>query len=208
MSSYISEFNLPKFAEYYLTSYGGDYGNAGTYADPPPACLGLLFPDLDSLPDEEGEFYHTRRGINEYLLTDQAYEGEKLLNYGGTSSWLGPYESFFDGCWGENQFFHGYGVDAFGNSYDSGFEKVEDPYLVQEHHGGYDSHDNGMLQTGYDYNPWSWVEEDRHDYGAARAETTYSYNWDEMKLCESIFGHWPCLLKDNPETYGEQQGPA
>ena len=96
---------------------------------------------------------------------------------------------------------HGFGVDTFNNADGSRWEKAEEAYLGEEHRGYYCSY------NASDFSSWSGDEygsndiclEDDTDGG----NTSYSFIWDEMKLCESIFGVWPCLLKQNQESYVE-----
>ncbi|PSS23734.1 MORN repeat-containing protein [Actinidia chinensis var. chinensis] len=199
MASYISELDFPNFVQYYLTLYSRDYDMAGTYGEP--------------LPFSQEEFGF----LNEHAPTKmEAYEWNPLP-CDGTRNWLGEYESYFDGYWEEDQFPHGFGVDTFNALYGGGWEKADEAYLGEEHHGGCggwekaeEAYFGEEHRSGYDsYNAsdlstWSRDEfgsdEDFLDDNTDGVDTSYSFNWDEMKLCESIFGGWPCLLKHSQES--------
>ncbi|KAI8560409.1 hypothetical protein RHMOL_Rhmol04G0253200 [Rhododendron molle] len=103
--------------------------------------------------------------------------------------------------WGEDQFPHGAGFTTSEPLYGSGFmDKAEEAYLGEVHHGSSNySRDNDVeMQPGFDYISWFGdeygSEEDFHDHG------NIGIGWDEKKLCESIFGYWPCLLEQNLES--------
>uniref|UniRef100_A0A5B7BDR3 Uncharacterized protein n=1 Tax=Davidia involucrata TaxID=16924 RepID=A0A5B7BDR3_DAVIN len=172
------ELNTPEFIEY-LTSYGGGYGIAGTYEEPLLSRQDGFFHDSVSSIYKEEEADSTSRPWNE----------NGLSVYDGSGNWLGMFESYFGGCWGEDLFYRCYGTLDTGHG--SGLENAEG----EEQYGSYYSYDDDMeMQPAYDNNPWSgYVSEfeDSYDYGTEESMPAYS---DEMRLCESIFGHWPSLL--------------
>lgn len=178
MASNTSEFCYPNFVHYYLTLYTGDYEMTGTYGEP-----------LPSSPDG-GDIYQTRPH-DEYM------------------PWLGI-GTYLDRYWGEDQFSHGAGFDNLNHPYGSELVEGEEAYLGEEHHScnNYSSDDDVEMQPGCDYISWSGDEygreEDFHDYGNSDGvDTGYSYCWDERKLCESIFGYWPCLADQNQELHAK-----
>ncbi|KAL6998270.1 hypothetical protein U1Q18_008396 [Sarracenia purpurea var. burkii] len=165
MASYTSDFTFPNFIEYYLT-LNTDYDGPGTYGEP-----------IQSSQEEFGSFFPSPIS---------------LPNVG---------EAYFDGFWEEDPFSYGLGFDPFNEANDSGTEKAEaqvaEPW--EEQYGGYYSYGNGMeMQPANDYNTWSGdedgneEEEEVHDDGTDNAYNS-SYNWDEMELCERIFGGWEIL---------------
>ncbi|KAE9455649.1 hypothetical protein C3L33_12449, partial [Rhododendron williamsianum] len=108
--------------------------------------------------------------------------------------------------WREDRFPHGAGFDTSEPLYGSGFmDKAEEAYLGEVHHGNSNySYDNDVeMQPGFDYISWFGdeygSEEDFRDHG------DIGVGWDEKKLCESIFGYWPCLLEQNLESYVEER---
>lgn len=122
----------------------------------------------------------------------------------GWENWKGEYDSCFDCCWGDNFFFNEDDKDK-DNTYCICLEKLQDSPQSEEEcnssisYSGYaDNH------ADYDYNPWSgygfWSrdgeEEDPYNYCRQDLEPTYKSRPDEIGLCESIFGYWPCLLRN------------
>ena len=151
----------------------------------------------ETLPFSQEEFGFFRVG-NELAPTKLEACEWNLLPYDGTGNWLGVYESYFDGYWEKDRLSHGFGVDTFNNADGSGWEKAEEAYLSEEHHGHYCSYNasdfssSSVDEYGSDDN---FLDDDTDG-----VNTSYSFNWDEMKLCESIFGGWPCLLKHSQES--------
>lgn len=63
--------------------------------------------------------------------------------------------------------------------------------------------------SGYGYEDGNERHEDygfRNGYDKRVVETTCDYGIDALDLCESLFGHWPCLYKNNGRHYdGDQE---
>ncbi|XP_060206191.1 uncharacterized protein LOC132633702 [Lycium barbarum] len=83
--------------------------------------------------------------------------------------------------------------------YVNGPEKSDDLFageVIQ-----YDSHYADDSQAIYLGNQWLWQldagnKDDDYNYHVMEdSEAASADSWDEMRLVESIFGHWPSLLK-------------
>lgn len=188
MASYTSQFSYPD-SVHYLTLDIGDYEMTDTYGEPLSSSqegFGFLYPGPASYPTG-GDVYQTSGPRNEY------------------TTWP-CIESYFNSYWGEDRFPHGAGFNTSEPPYGSGFmDKAEEAYLGEVHHGNSNySYDNDVeMQPGFAYISWFrdeyGSEEDFHDHG------NIGVGWDEKKLCESIFGYWPCLLEQNLESYVEER---
>ncbi|KAI8560410.1 hypothetical protein RHMOL_Rhmol04G0253200 [Rhododendron molle] len=128
-------------------------------------------------------------------------EAQLLVNYFAGKEAIHLRPQLLIRYWGEDQFPHGAGFTTSEPLYGSGFmDKAEEAYLGEVHHGSSNySRDNDVeMQPGFDYISWFGdeygSEEDFHDHG------NIGIGWDEKKLCESIFGYWPCLLEQNLES--------
>ncbi|CAK9164739.1 unnamed protein product [Ilex paraguariensis] len=195
-----SEPDFAEYASYYLAWYDSSYGGGSPYGEPLPS-------PPEGLADMDREVDFTGRLWNDNRLTEQAYE-EIEQPYNISDNWL---ESYFDGGWGEDMFSCGYG--AFDNEhgpYGSALENAEDPYQGEEQFDGYYSYDDDTeMQTSYDYNPWFGyclefgygVDEDYCGNDVKELEVAQNFGFDEMRLCERIFGHWPSLSSRDLESY-------
>ncbi|GLT79277.1 hypothetical protein SLA2020_507700 [Shorea laevis] len=144
--------------------------------------------------------------FNDLWEEKAAFEEEQLLP-GGWRNWRWEYDSIFSGLSGNGVVPNGdNGVVPNGdarneNGHDGNAVKSEDSYHVDENYEGFSSCcDDAYYQGDADYNPWSGnayrEEEDSITYGEEAYKSWYRYGMDEVGFCDSIFGYFPCLLKD------------
>lgn len=219
-----SELIEPKFIEYksyHHTQYGISYTNLGPYGEPIPPHQDGLSHDSTSLEYGDEGFCLLGKHWDENELNNQVYEMFQLPYgeyesyfayenlqppYGGSNgvgggsgsgNWVGEYETYFVGGWGEDMFSGGYDEECGPHEID----KVEGDLCWGEGGDSYCSYDGGtkMEYSCYDDSYWFgfWEDEGFHGYNDGRQEDEASVyglkGLDEMRLCESIFGHWPCL---------------
>lgn len=178
-SSVHSEPECGSFESYYLTWYDGSYGDG----EPLPFNQDRLYEDNSFWANEEQEHNHFSRST--------LYGNDLFLSYnGGMNNWLVEFESYFAGGWGD---------DAV-PSYVNGPEKSDDLFAgeVIQHGSHYADDSQGLWQLDDGYKDEDYKYHMRQVSEAARANS-----WDEMRLVESIFGHWPSLLKLDLEDQTE-----
>ncbi|KAK9289689.1 hypothetical protein L1049_007847 [Liquidambar formosana] len=212
-----SYYNEYIFRDYDPALYDACDGIAGTYEGLLPS-LGAIFyprptldpnsPPQEELPHEKEEADFTNRGQNENGLTEGTHGGEQL-HYTGWENWPSEYDFCSGGCWGEDFVSHGHGTCD--NRYGSGLEKTDYFYQTEEQLDSFYSYYEGMdEQAGCDHNTWSGLgyeygyEEDSWDYGRQEPKPTYGYSQDALGLCESVFGYWPCLFREDQKSYGDE----
>lgn len=116
------------------------------------------------------------------------YGNELLLPYNdGMNNWLAEFESLFAGGWGDDN------VPSCGNFP----EKSDDLFTgeIIQHGSHYADDSQGLWQLVAGYKDEDCKYHVRQVSEAARADS-----WDEMRIVENIFGHWPSLLKLDLET--------
>ncbi|KAI8525249.1 hypothetical protein RHMOL_Rhmol13G0215600 [Rhododendron molle] len=66
--------------------------------------------------------------------------------------------------------------------------------------------DNYYPWSGYGYGCGNEDYGSRNGYDRKVVPTTYDYGIDALDLCESLFGYWPCLYKNNGRNgHGDQE---
>ncbi|KAL2481478.1 Uncharacterized protein Adt_34444 [Abeliophyllum distichum] len=169
----------PEFGDYnsyYLTWYDSSYGDVGPYGQ-----------QLSS--SHEGPYDDYNTSINEEA--DDRME----LSYSGGRNMLGGYESYFGGCWGEeDDVYSDKGYEAYGSNLD----KEDNHYQGEEKLGSYYT-SNDDMQLGYGDDQWSSYGgfsfracgmEDFHNHDYQKLPCNNS--WDdsnEIILYERIFGY-------------------
>ncbi|KAK3006716.1 LOW QUALITY PROTEIN: hypothetical protein RJ639_017813 [Escallonia herrerae] len=179
---------LDKFNHAIRSNIADGSDNLGPCGEPISPQQESFYYEFDASEYGKGEANFSGRPWYEYGLTEEAYQGG--------SSWLADYESYLVGCWGE---------DMFSPSYD--LKKADDSYQNEEQGDCYYSYiDDLGIQPTYDHRPWfsrgfsfgfgyGVDEEDDYGHGMQELESSYGHSFDEMKLCEKIFGPWPCLFR-------------
>ncbi|KAK2984007.1 hypothetical protein RJ640_024221 [Escallonia rubra] len=162
---------------YNLTWYSGS-DNLGPYGEPISPQQESFYYEFNASEYGKGEADFSGRPWYEYGLKEEAYRG---------NSWLGDYESYLVGCWGE---------DMFSPSYD--LKKADDSYQNEEQGDCYYSYlDDLGMQPAYDHHPWfsrgfsfgfGYGVDEEDGCGMQELESSYGHSFDEMKLCEKIFG--------------------
>ncbi|GLT92465.1 hypothetical protein SLE2022_103000 [Rubroshorea leprosula] len=160
-----------------------------------------LFPDNYDLAYAD----EPRSEFNDLCEEKAAFEEEQLLP-GGWRNWRWEFDSIFSGLSGDGVVPNGdNGVVPNGdakneNGHDGNAVKSDDSYHVDENYEGFSSCcDDAYYQGDADYNPWSgngYREENSYSYGEEEYKSWYRYGMDEVGFCDSIFGYFPCLLKD------------
>ncbi|KAF5190469.1 hypothetical protein FRX31_019934 [Thalictrum thalictroides] len=180
-------FNEPDFPEFDSTPYGGGYDISATYGKPlPPSniiCYPRSIPNQNSSPPPH-DFYQ------EQNLTDY-----KTKPQNGSTP---PFNHSDPG---------------FNTPIASNLGEESPHYRDDYSPNGYDYNDTPIAsnaveeipQLGYDYS-----HPNGYNYG--REENGY-YNYerqvpvppsDYIEPCASLFGYWPCLLKDYQKNYVQQ----
>ncbi|KAJ8538338.1 hypothetical protein K7X08_014878 [Anisodus acutangulus] len=169
--------DLGPFESYYLNWYDGSYGDGGPYGEPLPSNQDKLYEDNSFWANEEEEDNHFSRNT--------LYRNELLLPYnGGMNNWLVEFESYF-------------AVPSYVN----GSEKSDDQFEGEViKHGSHYADHSQAVSIG---NQWLWqldagYKDADYNYHVRQvSEAARADSWDEMRLVESIFGHWPSLLKQD-----------
>lgn len=192
-----------ELADYRRALFGGSPRIAGNYEDlyhcpvfdpNVPFQEGIL--DLMSSLYGTQEVDFSSRPWEENGLTEEVYEEEQLA-YDGNWNW----PSCFSDCQGEN--FFSLEEDTQDIVCGSSSWKMEDFSHGEELHDSYFSyHEDGENWSVCDYYPWNAYkgEEEFHDFCRQEPRIPYDYNLDEMRLCEGIFGYWPCLFREKPKN--------
>ena len=174
----------------------GNHGIAGNYEDP------YRCPVFDpSVPFQEGilGLMPSLYGKEEEDFASRPWEDYEEEELAYNDNWHWP--NCFGECQGENV------LSLWDDTQDIGcgssLGKMEDFPHGEEQHGSYFSyHEDTENRSVYDYYPWGAYEgeEEFHDFGRQEQTIPYVYSLDaEMRLCESIFGYWPCLFREKPK---------
>lgn len=186
-----------ELADYRHALFGGSPSIAGNYEDL-HRC-----PVFDpSVPVQEGilGLMSSLYGIEEEDFASRPWEDYEEEELAYNDNWNWP--NCFGECRGENFFSPWDDTQDIGCG--SGLVKMEDFSRGEERHDSYFSyHEDGENRSVCDYYPWVVYEgeEEFHDFCRQEQTITYGYNLDyEMRLCESIFGCWPCLFQEKPKS--------
>lgn len=171
-----SEPEFGSFESYYLTWYDRSYDD-GEHL---PFNQDRLSRDYSFWANEEEEDDHFSRNAS--------YGHELLLPYNdGMNNWLAEFESYFVGSWGDDV------VPSHVNCPEKSDNMFAGEVIQHGSHYTDDSQGSWQLDAGYRDEDYNYHE--RQVSEAARADS-----WDEMRLVESIFSHWPKLdVEDRTE---------
>lgn len=136
---------------------------------------------------EDNSFWVNEEEEHKHFSRNTSYGHELLLPYnGGMKNWLADFEFYFAGGWGDD-------VPSYVNC----LEKSDDLFAgeVIQHGSHYTDDSQGLWQLDAGYKDEDYNNNVRQVMEAERVDS-----WDEMRLVESIFGHWPKLdLEDGIE---------
>lgn len=190
------------YEPYYLTWFDSSYSKAGPYGESLQYQEELLN-ESNSSQYKEAKVGYLSESWYSY---DQGCDTIELP-YNSSSSWLDEYEYYFAGCWGEDMARHGYN-DSFYEPYNGSLEKAGNADINGDQSGSNHSF-NEDLQHAYSDSQWpgfdfgfaDGINETYLDHGWKETQPSYDDCWSETRLYESIFGHWPCLVEQDPESH-------
>uniref|UniRef100_A0A5B7CB79 Uncharacterized protein n=1 Tax=Davidia involucrata TaxID=16924 RepID=A0A5B7CB79_DAVIN len=173
-----SEINESDFVEYDMTP--GGYDIAQTYGKPLPPSDEICYPPSMSEPNE---LYQKDDIDGDGNQPTKAIEDEQQFHDGGGDQPTKAIE--------EERQSHGGGGDRLSNGYDQ-LEKPSDSNKGEE----------TEVYTCDDNYPWSAYG---YGYNNQVPQPPYGYVSDAMDFCESIFGYWPCLSREDWKSHGGQE---
>ncbi|PIA54261.1 hypothetical protein AQUCO_00900659v1 [Aquilegia coerulea] len=196
-----SGFNEPDFPEYDSTPYGGGYDISTTYGKPLPPSDIICYPRSTSIPNQNyssppHDFLNGENLIDNNK-TKQQNGSTPTFNHSDDRDFNTPIASNL----GENSPY--YTDDYSPNGYNYGEDGGSIPPFNDTPIASNAVEENS--EFGYDYshpNGYNYGTEDNGYYNYERQVPVPPS--DYIEPCASLFGYWPCLLKDYQKNYVQQ----
>ncbi|KAL3825953.1 hypothetical protein ACJIZ3_021982 [Penstemon smallii] len=154
----------------YKSYYLPWYGDSGPFGEP------LSFSEDKSYDDT---YYLTYNEVDDDYPNQSWYTNRSNdQDYGSGGTWLGDYESYFGGYWGENEVYADKGYEQ----YDSSIERYGSFYSK-----------NDDMEPDYGENQWPGYDGFGFGFEEQDRDLPDNSSWDDLEettLYESIFGHW------------------
>ncbi|XP_061368804.1 uncharacterized protein LOC133311726 isoform X2 [Gastrolobium bilobum] len=169
------EFNEPAFDDYDPTPYGGGYDIAETYGKPLPPSDKICYPHSGSSSISVPFDAVPTGSLIPLPTVEEGIDEKEIIPQNGTA---------------------GQTTEEKPQSQESSIDQPNEPYEgedSEEDHREDDQYSGSGYGSGFDngYNGGQCEEHEKQ----VHPQYPSGYGLEAMDICESLFGHWPCLSR-------------